>query len=123
MRSGAGSRARPVLRPAIPGAPEAATAGLWTVSPSGSAARTARASTREDDAEARALAALDRALAELPSEHRQLIELRYFAGQSLDEIAENLGLTARGVEGRLARLRAGLRESLARQLLHPDENA
>jgi RNA polymerase sigma-70 factor (ECF subfamily) len=81
------------------------------------------ASACEDDAEARALAALDRALAELPSEHRQLIELRYFAGQSLDEIAARLSLTARAAEGRLARLRAGLRESLARQLLHPDENA
>jgi RNA polymerase sigma-70 factor, ECF subfamily len=75
----------------------------------------------DDPTEARALAALDRVLEALESEQRRLIELRYFSGHSLDEIARALDISPRAVEGRLARLRAALRDALRQQLSFSDE--
>lgn len=75
---------------------------------------------RDDADEACALAALDRALESLGEDQRRLIELRYFSGQSLDEIARALDLTPRAVEGRLARLRASLRDALKQQSTNVD---
>jgi RNA polymerase sigma-70 factor (ECF subfamily) len=76
---------------------------------------------RDDVAEARALAALDRALETLGDDQRRLIELRYFSNHSLNEIARAFDLTPRAVEGRLARLRAALRDALKRQPIITDE--
>lgn len=55
---------------------------------------------------------LIRALAALPPEARSLVEARYFDQLSLTEIAQRHGLTARAVEGRLARIRATLRQTI-----------
>ncbi len=55
---------------------------------------------------------LHAALAELPSNGRQLVESHYFAGQPLGEIATNLGVSERAVEGRLRRARIRLRSVL-----------
>lgn len=61
-------------------------------------------------------AALDAALACLTPEETALITARYFAHDSLDTIAARSSVTARAVEGRLARLRERLRKLIAQQL-------
>ncbi|WP_074713317.1 RNA polymerase sigma factor [Arthrobacter alpinus] len=52
--------------------------------------------------------ALSRALARLPEEQRRCWVLKEFGGQSYDEIAEALGISAASVRGRLARARTTL---------------
>jgi RNA polymerase sigma factor (sigma-70 family) len=69
-----------------------------------------------DDAADGLVAALESALAQLPPVERALIEGRYFAGETLEAIGARHGLSARAVEGRLARLRVRLRESIAQEL-------
>jgi RNA polymerase sigma factor (sigma-70 family) len=64
-------------------------------------------------------AALEAALQKLLPDERALIEGRYFAGESLETIATRHALTARAVEGRLARLRKRLRELIAKELQSP----
>ncbi len=70
----------------------------------------------EPDADGRLLAALEVALSKLPELDRALIESRYFISESLDVIGERHTLSARAVEGRLARLRARLREQIVEEL-------
>jgi RNA polymerase sigma-70 factor, ECF subfamily len=64
------------------------------------------------------LTALDSALAQLADDERVLIEGRYFRGETLEAIGARHALSARAVEGRLARLRQRLRELVAEQLRH-----
>ncbi|WP_449374515.1 RNA polymerase sigma factor [Arthrobacter psychrolactophilus] len=52
--------------------------------------------------------ALNNALARLPEEQRRCWVLKEFGGQSYDEIAEALGISAASVRGRLARARTML---------------
>ncbi len=52
--------------------------------------------------------ALNRALARLPEEQRRCWVLKEFGGQSYEEIAETLGISAASVRGRLARARTTL---------------
>jgi RNA polymerase sigma factor (sigma-70 family) len=61
-------------------------------------------------------AALESALEKLSAEDRALIEGRYFVCESLETIGARHRLTARAVEGRLARLRVRLREFIADEL-------
>ncbi len=61
-------------------------------------------------------AALESALGKLETDERALIEGRYFTSESLEAIAARHALTVRAVEGRLARLRARLRELIAKEL-------
>ena len=61
-------------------------------------------------------AALDQALAALDGADRQLLHARYTARTPLAEIAAMIGSTERAIEGRLARLREKLRQSILRQL-------
>jgi RNA polymerase sigma-70 factor (ECF subfamily) len=68
------------------------------------------------DADSAMLAALDTALALLSDDERGLIDARYFQRHSLDEIGVRLGATSRAIEGRLARLRERLRQSIAAEL-------
>ncbi len=66
-------------------------------------------------------AALGKALSQLDTLDRSLIEDRYFNGYALDEIGARHSLSRRAVEGRLARLRLRLRESISNALKHnPD---
>lgn len=60
--------------------------------------------------------AMEAALAQLTGEENLLIEGRYFAGESLEDMGARLSISSRAVEGRLARLRERLREEIARQL-------
>lgn len=56
--------------------------------------------------------ALDRALRRLPSEDRVLFYRKYYYLQSTAQIASELGMTERAVEGKLYRLKKRLREML-----------
>lgn len=55
---------------------------------------------------------LDHALVQLEKEELELLQARYFDGDSLEDIANRLGLTHRAVEGRLARLRKKLKAQI-----------
>jgi RNA polymerase sigma-70 factor, ECF subfamily len=56
--------------------------------------------------------ALDAALQQLDSENRALIEARYFERVPLEQIGARLGVSTRAIEGRLARLRAHLKQRI-----------
>ena len=61
--------------------------------------------------------ALDHALASLSPDELALIEARYVAERSLAETGNDLGTSARAIEGRLARIRSKLREQIAIELI------
>jgi RNA polymerase sigma-70 factor (ECF subfamily) len=63
-----------------------------------------------DPSASRKMAELDRALAELPLEQRQVILLVGLEGMSYEEAAEILGVPVGTVRSRLSRGRSGLRE-------------
>jgi RNA polymerase sigma factor (sigma-70 family) len=65
-----------------------------------------------DSADNLLLAALDASLAQLPPETRALLAAKYFSRESVQGIADRLGLSAKAVESRLTRARAELRERL-----------
>jgi RNA polymerase sigma-70 factor (ECF subfamily) len=67
---------------------------------------------RIDDDDGPLFAALDASLGALASEQRALLEAKYFRRESVQSIADRLGLTAKAVESRLTRARAELRERL-----------
>ncbi len=69
------------------------------------------------DADAALLAALDSALARLSKDERALLDARYFQREPLERIGTRLGVSNRAIEGRLARLRDRLRQSIAAELL------
>lgn len=79
----------------------------------GHAAAPESARGNEEDA---VFEALESCLDALGPEERSLIEWRYFAGLPLEEIGGRLNLSARSVEGRLARLRAKLRAAIVQKL-------
>jgi RNA polymerase sigma factor (sigma-70 family) len=79
---------------------------------SGSAPGPAPAASDEEEL----LACLEAALRKLEAADAALIGSRYFDRLPLQEIGERHGLSARAVEGRLARLRAKLREAMAHEL-------
>lgn len=56
--------------------------------------------------------ALEKALSQLSSRDRQLFYRKYYYLQSTAQIAAELGITERAVEGRLYRLRKNLRKLL-----------
>lgn len=69
------------------------------------------------------LAQLDRALASLAPDERELLAAKYLRGESVAAIAERAGVSAKAVESRLTRARAALREAFQQQLLPaPDES-
>jgi RNA polymerase sigma-70 factor (ECF subfamily) len=61
---------------------------------------------------ARALAALERAIAGLPDEQREAVVLRDRLGLSYEEVAATLGVSVPAVKSRLHRARLALREAL-----------
>ena len=69
-----------------------------------------------ENLEAELLRALNVSLQELGPAERALIEARYYSRMTLQQIGERNGISARAVEGRLARLRGRLREQMARVL-------
>ena len=68
------------------------------------------------DADTRLWTLLEDTLAVLPSEDRQLIERKYFAGESVREIACAMASTEKAVESRLGRVRRQLKDLVLAQL-------
>jgi RNA polymerase sigma-70 factor (ECF subfamily) len=62
-------------------------------------------------------AALDRCLQKLPPPQRQLIDLRYSAGQTIESISESIGRPAGSVRQTLYRIRATLQTCIESQLM------
>jgi len=60
------------------------------------------------------LRGLERALARLPTDHREILLLREIEEMSYEEIAEVLGIGLGTVKSRIARARAGLLEKMPR---------
>ena len=60
--------------------------------------------------------ALDHCLNQLPPSQRQLIDLRYASGQSIDRIAESIGRPAGSIRQTLYRIRAALLACIEGQL-------
>lgn len=69
-------------------------------------------------ADARLLAALERSLAGLPDEERQLVEAKYFASVSVRDLAAQWQTSEKAVESRLLRIRRKLKDALVAQLQH-----
>ncbi len=61
---------------------------------------------------------LERNLATLPEDERELIERKYFGEASVREIAGELNSTEKAVESKLVRVRRKLRELILTQLKH-----
>lgn len=61
-------------------------------------------------------AALDHCLQQLPPPQRQLVDLRYTAGQTIELIGESIGRPAGSVRQTLYRIRAALQACIERQL-------
>ncbi len=68
------------------------------------------------DAEGRFMLLLEKNLAALSTEDRNLIERKYFESDSVREIARELGATEKAVESRLARIRRQLKEFILEEL-------
>lgn len=64
------------------------------------------------------MTALEAALGKLSAIEREMIEARYFSREPLEMVATRYGITARAVEGRLARIRDRLRLLIAEELQH-----
>jgi len=69
-----------------------------------------------DDAGTTLRAALDRHLQSLPPDDRTLIEQKYFAHQSVRELAGEMQTTGKAIESRLSRVRRKLKEALLAEL-------
>lgn len=68
------------------------------------------------DADGRFMLLLEKNLAALPPEDRNLIERKYFESDSVREIARESGATEKAVESRLVRIRRWLKESILEEL-------
>jgi RNA polymerase sigma-70 factor, ECF subfamily len=72
----------------------------------------------DHEADAQLLAFLERGLAVLPGEERDLVERKYFTRQSVREIAGELETSEKAVESRLVRIRRKLKEVVLDELRH-----
>ena len=70
----------------------------------------------EADEHLRAL--LQRSVAALPADERQLVEDKYFAQRSVREIAEQIQTTEKAVESKLVRIRRKLKDTVLAELKH-----
>lgn len=64
------------------------------------------------DADARLSELLERGLARLDAEDRDVVERKYFAGESVRQIAEALQTSEKAIESRLVRIRRKLKEGV-----------
>ena len=76
------------------------------------------ASAAADDTDAQLLALLEKHLAALPEDERQLVERKYLASASVKEIAADCEQSEKAVESRLVRIRKKLREAVLAELKH-----
>jgi RNA polymerase sigma factor (sigma-70 family) len=80
------------------------------------ASRIHRATAEPKPVETELLGRLERNLAELPFDERDLLERKYFARESVRQIAAELHTTEKGVESRLGRIRRKLKVVLLQSL-------
>jgi RNA polymerase sigma-70 factor (ECF subfamily) len=69
-------------------------------------------------ADARLLGALQRSLAALPLDERQLLESKYFEHRSVRDLAAELQTSEKAIDSRLVRIRRKLKDALVDQLKH-----
>jgi RNA polymerase sigma-70 factor (ECF subfamily) len=69
-------------------------------------------------ADAQLLAELEGLVATLPPDERQLVERKYFSGESVRDLATQFQTSEKAVESRLGRVRRKLKESLLAKLKH-----
>jgi RNA polymerase sigma-70 factor (ECF subfamily) len=81
-------------------------------------ARVEQDASDDGQPDARLLASLDRSVAALPSDERQLVERKYFARRPVREIAQELQTSEKAVESRLVRIRRKLKDAVLAQLKH-----
>jgi RNA polymerase sigma-70 factor, ECF subfamily len=81
-------------------------------------ARVEQDASDDGQPDARLLASLDRSVAALPSDERQLVERKYFARRPVREIAQELQTSEKAVESRLVRVRRKLKDAVLAQLKH-----
>jgi RNA polymerase sigma-70 factor (ECF subfamily) len=81
-------------------------------------ARTAATGMENGEAEAQLLEALETGVRGLSTEERELVEQKYFAGESVRNLAESLGTSEKAVESRLGRVRRKLKQALLAALKH-----
>jgi len=81
-------------------------------------ARVQREAANDSQADAKLLALLDRSVAALPSDERELVERKYFAHRSVREIAGEVQTTEKAIESRLSRIRSKLKDAMLAALKH-----
>ena len=81
-------------------------------------AQTALHAERDGEADTRLFALLEKSVASLTPEERELVEQKYFQRRSVHEIAQAAQTTDKAVESRLTRVRQKLRLALLAQLKH-----
>ncbi len=78
--------------------------------------RTEPAAADDGPADARLFALLERRVADLPAEERDLVERKYFARQPVRQMADELQTTEKAVESRLGRIRRKLKDAIVAEL-------
>jgi RNA polymerase sigma-70 factor, ECF subfamily len=81
-------------------------------------ARVQQAVSDDHEADAQLLAFLERSLAALPDEERDLLQRKYFTRQSVRDIAAEHQTSEKAVESRLVRIRRKLKEAVLEALKH-----
>ena len=72
----------------------------------------------DGEADTRLLACLQQGLEALPEDERDLLQSKYFARQSVREIAADLESSEKAVESRLGRIRRKLKQAVLEELRH-----
>jgi RNA polymerase sigma factor (sigma-70 family) len=72
---------------------------------------------RDRDEESRFAALLEESLAELTPEDRRLLEAKYIEGFTVKELCAQNGMTEKGIESRLDRLRRAVRGRIMKRLI------
>lgn len=85
-------------------------------------ARAQATAESDGDADARLLALLEQGLQYLATDERELVEQKYFRGQSVREMAAALQVTEKAVESRLVRVRQKLKSRLMQELKNDPKN-
>jgi RNA polymerase sigma-70 factor (ECF subfamily) len=83
--------------------------------------RPAEAETDSCDQESRLACLLDRSVAELSEEDRDLVDRKYFRGDCVREIAASLGVSEKAIDSRLVRLRMKLKQTILMRLKHENQ--
>src|SRR5262249_47898712 len=74
--------------------------------------------SQTDETYSRLKELLEGNLTALPAEDRELLERKYFEGESIRQLAQNAETTEKAIESRLVRIRQKLRETVLSQLKH-----